>query len=51
MNRKWIVTFTTTASAGLFLKETVEATDWSHAKNLMMSKYVGIKVLNYTLIR
>ncbi len=51
MNRKWIVTFTSTASAGLFLKETVEATDWSHAKKLMESKYLGLKVLNYSLIR
>ena len=27
---KWLVTFTTPASKGKFLKETVEATDWFH---------------------
>lgn len=51
MNRKWIVTFTTTASAGLFLKETVEATDWFHAKKMLESKYVGLKILSYSPIR
>jgi hypothetical protein len=48
---KWLVTFTTPASKGKFLKETVEATDWFHAKALLESRYVGIKILNYTSVR
>lgn len=48
---KWLVTFTTPASKGKFLKETVESTDWFHAKALLESRYVGIKILNYTSVR
>lgn len=45
--RKWLVTFTTPASKGAFLKEEVSATDWLYAKLLLQSKYQGVKITNY----
>lgn len=45
--RKWLVTFTTPASKGAFLKEEVCATDWLYAKLLIESKYQGVKITNY----
>lgn len=49
--KKWLVTFTTRASKGTFLKEEVTASDWSYAKKALESRYNGIKILNYTEIR
>jgi hypothetical protein len=51
MTYKWLVTFSTPASKGMNLKETVEGTDWFHAKALMESRYPGIRILNYTPVR
>jgi len=51
MTRKWLVTFITLTSRGMNLKETVEATDWFHAKALLESRYPGIRILNYTPVK
>lgn len=51
MIRKWLVTFQTPASKGLHLKETIEASDWFHAKAMLESRYPGIKILQYTPVR
>lgn len=45
---KWKVSFTTPESKGRILTETVEATQWSYAKAMLESKYIGIKITNYT---
>jgi hypothetical protein len=48
---KWLVSFTTPASKGMFLKETIEATHWNYAKAILESKYQDVKVMSYTIVR
>jgi hypothetical protein len=48
---KWLVTFSTTQSKGILLKETIEAISWQYAKLSLESKYSGIKINNYTPVR
>jgi hypothetical protein len=45
---KWKVSFTTPRSGAMILKETIEATDWFHAKAMIESKYIDVKIVNYT---
>jgi hypothetical protein len=46
--QKWEVTFTTPASKGRMLKETIEDTSWQYAKLKMESKYDKVSIKNYT---
>jgi len=49
--RKFLVTFTTPSSNGQYLKETVEGSDWSHAKAKMESRYAGIRISSYNYVQ
>jgi hypothetical protein len=48
---KYQISFTTPTSGGRILKETIEATQWSHAKIMMESKYPGVKITHYITIK
>lgn len=48
--KKWLVTFQANGSS-LSLRETVEESSWQYAEQKLKSRYLGVKILQYTLVK